>query len=129
MSETNTQQDRNWAMFCHLGALSIWLGVPFGNIVIPLLLWLIKKEDIPLVNEEGKKSLNFEISVSMYAIAIVLVGIAAVISDALEESSLWLILFLLIALAITQVVLVIIAAIKVSSGASFQYPLTIRFIK
>jgi uncharacterized Tic20 family protein len=129
MSETNTQQERNWAMFCHLGALSIWLGVPFGNIVIPLLLWLIKKDEIPLVNLEGKESLNFEISISMYAIAIVLLGISALIFDSVDESFPWLILLLLIALAITQVVLVIIAAIKVSGGESFKYPLTIRFIQ
>ncbi len=129
MSESNNLQARNWAIFCHLSALVVWVGVPFGNILIPLLIWLIKKDEIPLVNQEGKESLNFQISVSIYALAITAIGVAAFLARMPETTSLWLMALVLIALAVTQIVLVIIAAFKASSGERFMYPLAIRFIK
>ena len=129
MSESNDLQARNWALFCHLAALSIWVGVPFGNILIPLLIWLIKRDEVPLVNQEGKESLNFQISISIYVVAVTVVGIIAFLMNLDEPRFLWLVVLLLVAVGISQIVLVAIAALKVSSGKSYKYPLTIRFIQ
>jgi uncharacterized Tic20 family protein len=43
-SEKRLRNERNWAMFCHLGGLALFLGIPLGNIVAPLIIWLIKKD-------------------------------------------------------------------------------------
>ncbi len=116
MLEHNETQARNWGMVCHLAALSVWLGIPFGNIVGPLLVWLIKKDELPIVNSEGKESLNFQISISIYII------IAAILCFFLIGIP------ILIGLVVAQIALVIIAAIKVSNGESYRYPFTLRFI-
>ena len=103
-------------MLCHLAALAGFL-IPFGSIVGPLIIWLIKKDEFPFVDEQGKESLNFQISVAIYGIVsailiIVVIGI-----------------FLLIALVIADVVLVVMASIQTNKGESYRYPLTIRLIK
>jgi uncharacterized Tic20 family protein len=116
-SEKRLRNERNWAMFCHLGGLALFLGIPLGNIVAPLIIWLIKKDEMPLVDESGKEALNFQISMTIYfflaaLLVFVLIG------------------FLLIfPLVIADIVLVIVAAVKTSSGEKFVYPLSIKFLR
>lgn len=112
-----SRDERLWGMLCHLLALTLFIGIPFGHILGPLVVWLIKKEQYPFVNEQGKESLNFQISMTIYAaiagiLAFILVGIP-----------------LLIAIAVVDIVLVIIASIAANEGRSYQYPLTMRFVK
>src|ERR1700680_445708 len=59
---------RTWAMLCHLSSISGFIGVPFGHIVGPLIVWLVKKDQFPLVDDQGKESLNFQISMTIYGI-------------------------------------------------------------
>ena len=103
-------------MLCHLAALAGFL-MPFGSIVGPLIIWLIKKDEFPFVDEQGKESLNFQISVAIYGIvsAILIIVFIGII--------------LLVALIIADVVLVVVASIKTNKGESYRYPLTIRLIK
>lgn len=108
-------EEKNWAMFCHLSAFAGYL-IPFGNIIGPLVLWLMKKDEYPLVDREGKSSLNFQISLTIYAIVaailvIILIGFV-----------------LLIAIGIFGLVFIILSTIKVSKGEASDYPLTIKFI-
>ncbi len=111
------KQERMWAMFCHLSAFVGLVGIPFGTILGPLVLWLVKKNEMPLVDQEGKEALNFQISMAIYAIvATVLVFILIGV-------------ILLWGLIIADVVLIIVAAIKTNIGEKFSYPCTIRFIK
>jgi uncharacterized Tic20 family protein len=35
--------ERTWAMFAHLSSLLGWIGIPFANLIAPLIMWLIKK--------------------------------------------------------------------------------------
>lgn len=124
----NEQLSRNWSMGCHLASLAMFLGVPFGNILGPLLIWLIKKDEILQVDEAGKEALNFQISVTIYlALAIVGAIISAITVVFIPIAVTLGILIPMI--LIFDVVMVIIASVKVSSGQSFQYPLTIRFIQ
>lgn len=110
-----TRDERNWAMFCHLISFSGYL-IPFGNILGPLVLWLLKREESPLVDDQGKESLNFQISLTIYFfISIVLCFL--VIG-----------LFILPVLMIASLILVVIATIKASEGERYRYPLTFRFI-
>ncbi len=110
-------KDQNtWAMLCHLTALAGFV-FPFGNIIGPLVVWMIKKDEFPLVADQGKESLNFQISMTIYYIVaailiIVLIGIV-----------------LLIGLGIFSLIMIIIAMIKANEGVAYRYPMTIRFLK
>jgi len=107
---------RMWAMLCHLGGLTGYV-VPFGQIIAPLVIWLIQKDKSSFVDAHGKQALNFQISWTIYALAsgilvFVCVGFA-----------------LLMALAVAELVLVILAALAANDGKPYKYPLTIQFLK
>lgn len=115
-SKEITQDEKLWGMLCHLSAVAGYV-IPFGNIIGPLIIWLIKKEESDYVNKQGKSSLNFEISVSIYIlISIFLIFVIIGIP-------------ILIGLAIFQLIVVIIASIRAYDGQYFKYPLTIEFVK
>ena len=110
------KEERNWAMFCHLAALLGYIGMPpFGVVLGPLVVWLVKRNDLPLVDREGKKALNFQITMLIaYAIAGVL--IFAIVGA-----------LLLPALVIANLVFIILASVKTSKGESYEYPYSIEF--
>jgi uncharacterized Tic20 family protein len=117
MAEKIDNKEKNFGMLCHLTALSALLGIPFGHILGPLVVWLLKKNDFPFVDEQGKESINFQISMTIYsAVSALLILVAIGV-------------LLLVGIAIVDIVLVIIASIKASNGETYKYPLTIRFIK
>ena len=104
-----------WAMLCHISTFCVFI-IPFGNIVGPLVIWLIKRDEFPLVEDQGKEALNFQITMTIYYIAsailiFVVIGIP-----------------LLIGLAIFDFIVTILAAIKASEGEKYRYPMNIRFI-
>jgi len=105
-----------WAMFCHLAALAGYI-IPFGNILGPLVVWLIKKDEIPAVDKNGKESLNFQITLAIASI--VCVPLMFIIIG----------FFLLFAVGIYGLIMVIIASIKTNKGEDYRYPISIRFIK
>lgn len=112
-----TNDDRTWGMLCHLAALSAFIGVPFGSILGPLVIWLVKKDGSAFVDHNGKEALNFQISMTIYAIIsgiLILVFIGII---------------MLIVVAIADIALTIMAAVKANNGEHYQYPMTIRFIK
>ena len=110
------KEQRTWAMLCHLSALAGFI-VPMGSVIGPLIVWLIKKEDMPLVAEHGRKSLNFQITMLIaYIICFILmiVAIGAI---------------LLPIVAIFSFIMVVIGAIKTNDGKPFSYPFSINLIK
>ena len=113
----NEKDERMWAMFCHLASLAGYVGIPFANIIGPLIVWQIKKAESPLVDDQGKEALNFQISMTIY----VLVGLVSL--------CIGIGLVVLPVLGILGLVFTIIAAIKANQGEMYRYPLTIRFIK
>jgi len=112
-----SREEQNWAMGCHLAALA-GLVLPFGSLLGPLVVWLLKRADMPMVDRHGKEALNFQITVL----------IAAIVSAIL---CFILIGFVLLAiLGVAWLVLSIVAAVKVSNGDyEYRYPLTLRFLK
>ena len=111
-----SREVRQWAMFCHLSALlGIW--VPFGSLIGPLILWQMKREMDPFVDDQRKEALNFQISVAI-ASAICLLLMVVVIG-----------FFLFGLLAIGALVLTIIAGVKANEGQVYRYPFTWRLIK
>ena len=106
-----------WGMLAHLASLAGFVGIPFGNVLGPLVVWLTKREQDDFIDYHGKEALNFQISLTIYMI---ISGILVVIVIGL---------LLLIGVAIVGMILVIIAAVKANNGEFYEYPLTIRFIK
>lgn len=111
------QTERTWALFAHLSSFLGWVGLPFANIIAPLLIWQTKKEEMPFAAAQAKECLNFQISMTLYSIAalilcLIFIGILG-----------------LLAIVIIDVVYTIIAAIKANDGIAYRYPFTIRFIQ
>ena len=78
-----TKDEKTWAMLCHFSSF-IGLIFPFGNFLGPLIIWLIKKEELPFVEDQGKEVLNFQISMTIYLLisgmlCIILIGIPIII--------------------------------------------------
>jgi len=106
-----------WAMICHLTGLAAIVIPIVGNIVAPLIIWQIKKDDYPFVDEQGKEAVNFQISMSIYALICIPLFFICIGP------------FLLAAVGIVDLVFLLIAAVKANGGQHYRYPLTIRFIK
>jgi uncharacterized protein len=107
--------ERQWAMFAHLSAL-IGFIIPFGNLLGPLIIWLMKKETMPFVDQQGKEALNFQITVT----------IAMMISAILIIVVIGFVLMFIIGLA--ALILTIMAGIKANEGVAYRYPFTLRLI-
>ena len=120
----NPGEARTWDMLCHLSALAGFIGIPFGNIIGPVVVWQIKKNEFPSVDYHGKASLNFQITAT---IAAVVITVVAFILSFFCFGYLLFPLVLLIGLA--DLVLTIIAAIKANNGEAYKYPWSIDFIK
>jgi uncharacterized protein len=112
----NTKDQNTWAMLCHMSAF-VGFVFPFGNILGPLIIWQIKKDEYQLVADQGKEAVNFQISLTLYVIgaAILILAIIGIL--------------LLIGLAIFGLVVTIIAMVKASEGVAYRYPMSIRFVK
>lgn len=110
------KQARLWATVCHLAALVGYI-IPMGHVLGPLVVWLLKRNDSPFVDDQGKEALNFQLSLTIYGM------IAALLVFVLIG------LPLLLALMVIQVVFVIVAAVKANEGQAYRYPMTIRFFK
>ena len=114
-STQHIRDERMWGMFCHLSAFAGYI-IPFGSIIGPLIIWSLKKDEFPFVNEQGKEALNFQISMTIYFIIsifliIIVIGIA-----------------MLVAPGIFQLIMIVIASIKANNGETFRYPFAIRFL-
>ena len=110
-------QERIWGMLCHLTALLGLVGIPFGNIFGPLLVWLYKKKTYAMVDKQGRESLNFQLTMT------ILVLIAALLIY------LKIGMMLIFVLASINIVLVLIASVQSYRGETFRYPFRIRFLK
>lgn len=123
-SSTVSSKARTWCILCHATAL-LGGGLPaIGHLVGPLIIWLLKKDEYPEVDAHGKESLNFQISMMIYAAAL-----AVIVFVLLFVIVGFLLIPLFGILYLADIVLVIIASIKASEGVLFRYPLTIRFLK
>lgn len=116
MGPAPDQNAQTWGMLAHLSALSGYL-IPFGHVIGPLIIWMVKGKEHPFIDDQGKESLNFQITVT----------IAAAVSAALI--CVFIGIVMLIAVGVAALVLIIIAAVKANQGEPYRYPLTIRLIK
>jgi uncharacterized Tic20 family protein len=120
--ETN-KDARLYGMLSHLLALTGLLGNGVGFILGPLILWLLKREDHPFVDDQGRESVNFQITYLIVMLALGLLIIATCGFGAILSVP------LMILATILDVVFVIIASLKANQGIPYRYPLCWRLIK
>ncbi len=107
---------RLWGMLAHFAGL-IGFIIPFGNLIGPLIVWQVKKDQMPFVDDQGKESLNFQITISI-AVVVCLVLMLVLIG------------FVLLPLVgLVALVLMVIAGIKANGGERYRYPFALRLIK
>ena len=99
-----------WGMLAHLLAI-------FTCFVGPLVIWLVKKDEHPFVDEQGKEALNFQITMAIAWIVSALLTFVCIGA------------FLGIAVSVVDIIFCIIACIKANGGEAYRYPVSIRFIK
>jgi uncharacterized Tic20 family protein len=112
-----SSEDRNLSVLAHLGGFFGLLLVPVGgNILAPLILWLIKRDSSPFIEEHARESINFQITMT----------IAWLITGALMFVVIG--FLILPILAVTDLVLVVLAAIQASRGEHYRYPFALRLL-
>ena len=112
--------EKNWAVAAHLASVAGWIGIPFGHILAPLVVWLVKKDESEFVRSQAIESLNFQISMTIYALvagllAVTIIGLIIAIPA-------------IIAIVIGDVIFTILGAMQVAEGRPYRYPLTIRLL-
>jgi len=108
--------EKNWGMFCHVAVFAGCI-VPLGNIIGPLVIWLIKKDQYGFVDYNARQALNFQITLLLAMLvsgllAFVLIGI-----------------LMLIGIGIFALVVTIQAIVASGRGQYYSYPCSIRFIR
>lgn len=121
-------EERQWAMFAHLSSLlgAILTGAfggGWGCFIGPLIVWLVKKDTMPFVDDQGKEALNFNITVAIAFLILLLLSIMTFGIGLILAIPLWIII------GIAWLVFTIIAAIKANEGMRYRYPFTLRLIK
>ena len=111
-----------WNMLCHLSALAGYI-IPFGNIIGPLLIWQIKKNEFPSVEEHGKAALNFQITVM---IAVIVGIIASVLLSFVCVG--FLLIPVVVAAGLCGLIFAIIAGIKANNGEPYRYPWSLKLV-
>ncbi|MGI9546356.1 MAG: DUF4870 domain-containing protein [Flavobacteriaceae bacterium] len=74
MTESLTKHERNLSAVIHASTLSKFF-IPFGNFILPLVLWLANRNENAYIDHNGKQALNFQISLLLYSIVIGMISI------------------------------------------------------
>lgn len=111
-----SMQPNQLAMLLHLSQLAGFV-VPFAGLVVPIVIWQVKKAEIPMLDVHGKIVVNWIISELIYftgafVLSFVLIGIP-----------------ILVAICIVGIVFPIIGGIKANNGEVWSYPLSLKLIK
>jgi len=110
------RQTRQWALFLHLSVLAGFV-LPLAGLLAPIVIWQLKKAELPGIDVHGRNALNWIISMIIYFVlcvilVFVLIGIP-----------------MLVALGVVAIVFPIVAGIKANNGEVWKYPLAIPFLK
>ena len=104
---------RTMAMLAHL------LGAfPCLTLIGPLIIWLLKKDQSPFVDSQGKEAVNFGITMLIAQVVTITVG-----------SLTCFLIFLPAIVSLVQIILGIMAAVQANNGVDYRYPFNIRLVK
>lgn len=114
-TSTSTQPTSLGVVMHLLGFAGLFF--PFGNILAPLIFWLVKRGDSSYLGSVGKEAINFQISYTIY------------LTVSLILCKIWIGLILFPVIGLMWMLFMVIAAAKSGNGREYRYPLTIRFLK
>ena len=149
-----TTSKNSTAAIINLSTLTQYF-IPFGNFIFPIVIWTSCKDKSEYVDEQGKETINFQLSLFLYSLLLAMIAIPALIVAVFKDASFnalmngddlifdnfsigdhtGLLTFGIMAVVvfafmkIAEFFLIIQASVKTSNGENFKYPLTIRFIK
>ena len=117
LTPTPSPDARRWAMLCHYAAFAWFLVPMIGNVIGPLIVWQLKKDADPFIDQQGKEALNFQITAS---VAFMICGLLA-----------WILIGfpLMVLVGVFALIVTIIAGIKANDGVAYRYPLCWRLVK
>ncbi|MCD9098433.1 DUF4870 domain-containing protein [Luteimonas fraxinea] len=116
-------EERQWGLFGHLAALTGLFTGGIGNIVGPLVIWLIKKDTMPFAADQAREALNFNITLLIVGVVLLLItlvtfGLGVVLTMPIG-----------LLLGIAWLVMTIVGAMKANDGVAYRYPFALRLIK
>ncbi len=108
------RETRQWAMFIHFSILAGWV-VPLAGLIVPIILWQVKKDELPGIVPHAHVVINWMVTSLVYALicfvlTFILIGILG-----------------FIALAIATIIFAVVGGLKANEGEVWEYPGT--FIK
>lgn len=149
-----TQSKNSTATLINLSTLTQYF-IPFGNLIFPIIIWSTNKDKSQYVDEQGKQTINFQLSLFLYSCILAMIAIPILIITIIQNASfpaminnndlvfdefnfnningvltvaiVAIILFIFMKMA--EFILIIYASLKTSNGDDFKYPLTINFLK
>jgi uncharacterized Tic20 family protein len=134
-ADAGEKESRMWGMLCHLSALAGVVIPGVGVVVGPLVVWMLKREEFPFVDDQGKEAVNFQLP---FAIAFVILFsprflfsylIFSILGLTLFSLILWLTSLAAFALGVVDLVLIITASMKANEGVAYRYPFSLHLIK
>ncbi|MUV03131.1 DUF4870 domain-containing protein [Flavobacterium rakeshii] len=148
-----TTANRNTAILMQLSVYTQYF-IPLGNFIFPTLIWSLKKHDSKFVDYNGKQIINFQLSLFLYSLLLIIIAIPVILYTTLNDLSFnavnefhfineqfsvekitgivtiaILAILILLAMKALEFFLIIYASVKNSNGENYNYPLTIKFIK
>jgi uncharacterized protein len=112
---SSNHDERQWAMICHLSAMLMY-ATAIGGLIAPLIIWLLKRDTMPYVGDQGRETVNFQITTML---ALVCSGVLMLVLIG------WVLMPLVL---LYHFVYTIIGTVKASEGAPFRYPICLRLL-
>jgi uncharacterized protein len=139
-------QDRNWGMAAHLSALVAVAGLPFGHVLGPLIVYLIKAHESEFVAEHARASLNYQITVSIVGLVGALTFVGVILAffvthpppahhvhdygPGLFLVATWFVVIIgAMLILLVSVILIISGTLAANAGRPYTYPFAIRFLR
>ncbi len=114
------KEERKWAMFCHLSALS-GFAIPSANVIGPLLVWICKKDKSEFVDGHGKTAFNFQLTITIFIFISLLLSL-------INDYLLMILLPVMAILLIYNLVVIITSGIKANKGDDVELRMSFDFI-
>lgn len=135
-------QERNWAMAAHLSALVAVAGLPFGHVLGPLVVYLVRGHESEFVGEHARASLNYQLTISLASVVAAIVAAVVVLgyiiplssstsaTTSLNFAEFWIgIGIAVLVVFLASILFIILGTLAASEGRPYTYPFAIRFLR
>jgi uncharacterized Tic20 family protein len=114
MARNISSDENTWSMIIHFSQFCAYI-IPLAGLIVPIILWQVKKKDSQFIDKNGKIVVNWIIT---EIILLIMFGILCFLLIGIP---------LLAALIVLSIVFPIIGGIKANNGVAWSYPFTIKF--